>query len=453
MLLIKNKSSAATGGQRSGAMPLGEETVSGADLVESEKCGTESEVSKKRNNRKKKNGGGGAPSGGAPSVRDAEDAVEALPAHGETDAADGNVGKSASQIKREKQKAAAARRRAAVTATLCLDTHFATRYVDGAVGLEAERARLSSAAEANAARVTQLREAGKEPQEVAQIMHALAQAAAPRMTFDDACATLLRLPSLDAEGVRATDAAREVLDLARLETEQFQPGSNPKLLPRTLKWCAANLPALNALLAATPEAKADAPTGRLGLARLFLAELFITLATAKRPPLTSALVACRPAPAAALASLLLSTHSTSTILGDAVLRLIRATLQAGTKPLRAAALSGPEPLQSIVVAALFADVAAVQKKEKSRLAPLRPFWIEMATAVEAAAAADKEVKATLTAQEGWAELVAALPALRARHAEGYLCGPPPARPLEGMGGEMGELLAMLQRVQGNLPPC
>jgi hypothetical protein len=443
-----------------GALLPSDKTISGADLAEVDMCGAEGEAAKKKKNKKnKKGGGGGAPSGGAdagdqPSLQATQDAVEALAAHEDTGAADGNVGKSASQIKREKQKAAATRRRAAGTAaakSTCLDTHFAPRYEDGVVGLETERARLISAAEVNAARVIQLREAGKEPQEVAQIMHALGQETAPGMAFDEAAATLLRLPSLDAEGVRATDAAREVLRLARLEMEQLQPGSNPKLLPRTLKWCAANLPALNALLAAAPEARSDAPAGRIGLARFFLAELFITLAAAKRPPLTAALVKCWPPPATALAFLLLSTDSASTILGDAVLRLVRATLQAGTKPLRAAALSGPEPLQSILVTGLAPDVAAVEKKQKPRLAPLRPFWIEMATAVEAAAGADKEVKATLAGQEGWADLAAALPALRARHAEGFLGGPVPRRPLEDIGGEMGELLAMLQRVQDGLP--
>jgi hypothetical protein len=436
-------------------MPAEEESVSGA---ESDKSATGGEAAKKKKNKKKNRPS--APEADQSSLQTAEAALQtaeaaavAVPAQEVAGAADGSVEKSASQIKREKQKAAAARRRAAATSASkppCLDTHFATRYVDGVVGLEAERNRLSAAAEARTAKVTQLVLAGKDGQEISQVMRA--DEPQVHMPFDEVAATLLRLPSLDAEGAWAADAVCELLHLARGEIDDLEPGSNPKLLPRTLKWCAANLPALNALLAAAPEVRPDAPTGRLGLARLTLTMLFVALASAKRPPLTAALVACRPPPAAALASLLLSTNSSSTILGDAVLRLLRATLQDGTKPLRVAALSGAEPLQSIVVTALAPDVAALRVKEAPRLAPLRPFWIEVATVVAEAGGADKELKATLARQEGWVELEAALPALRARHTQGSLCGPPPVRPRGGVDGEMGEFLAMLERMQAGQPP-
>ena len=50
----------------------------------------------------------------------------------------------------------------------------------------------------------------------------------------------------------------------------------------------------------------------------------------------------------------------------------------------------------------------------------------------------------------WPELAAALPTLRAKWAEGAIwCGPPVARPAMqgGGGGEMGELMAMLAKLQ------
>jgi len=380
--------------------------------------------------------------GGTSSNPDGEEALGGEDALGE--AADG-AGKSASQVKREKQKAAAARRKAAAIAASSMDTHFSGRYADGEHGLIADRDRLLTAATPNTERYQKLRGDGMEGQQISEIMRAAAGGGCAPPTFEEATATLLSLGSLDAQCVQAADATRVLLGLAQAEVEQLQPGSNPKLLPRTLKWCATNMAALAALLELTPQARADAPAGRLGVARLSLVQLLDTLVAAKRPPISAALAACRPPLVASLARLMRAAP-TSTIFGCAVVHFLRSIFQAGSKPLRDASLTGAEPLQAVVVAALAADVSDVSTgATMAPLAPLRPFWIEIASVLQTAAAADKHAKAILAAQPGWPELEAALPTLRERYSEGCLCGPPPARTEGVMEGDW--LRAVCERMQ------
>ena len=125
-----------------------------------------------------------------------------------------------------------------------------------------------------------------------------------------------------------------------------------------------------------------------------------------------------------------------------MLKLVRAALP--VKPLRVAMLSPPRPgpasLQSMIVAGSGGGTTP----------PLasRGAWRELATAVDKAVAADKQAKASLAADESWSELVGQLPAIRERDQSSWQCGSPPARAgaMGAMGGEMGELMALLRRM-------
>ena len=212
----------------------------------------------------------------------------------------------------------------------------------------------------------------------------------------------------------------------------------------------------------------------------------MTLVSAKRPVLSSALAACQPPPASRAATLLEHYPAASLLQATrpppraqrpaapspphrrlareaargsssrpsqvAALALVRASLLGGSRALREATLSGSWAFHHSVVAALAPELArggaggggddgAAAPPPRASPPPLRPFWIE------AAAAADKRVASALAAS-GWSAVAEALPSLQRKHAQGTLCGPPPPRPLAPAGqGEMAELIAALQRIQ------
>ena len=190
------------------------------------------------------------------------------------------------------------------------------------------------------------------------------------LTFEGATAVLLEAaqsPATAAGSVGVADAARALLECVEADCAALNPNTNAKLLPRALKWCAGHVGALSTLLLPPPRprvtygeasAVADDPWAqRLGARRLALIEVFERLISARRPLLTSALAEQRPSPVC-LAVSLLAHHPAASVLGAALVRLVRATLQA--KPIRvavfAASLTGSAvaapPLPNIVATAL-----------------------------------------------------------------------------------------------------
>ena len=257
-------------------------------------------------------------------------------------------------------------------------------------------------------------------------------------------------------GVMLTDAIR-VLGQA-VAAELNQPVANSKLLSRGLKWCSQNLAALRALLLPPPrprvtyegELKGDETWARrLGVRRLLIVEILEHLIAAKRPPLTSALADARPSILLAAAQLLTS-HPTSGILGTALLRLLRGAMQ--VKALRMPLLTEQEGLPSLPT--MITD--SLSAADAAAIAPAsRATWLELALAVDKASGTDKQAKAALAAHPAWARLSATLEArvrtvLPAEPSQLWKCGGPPVRVNSQMGGEMAELMQLLQRMPAQL---
>jgi len=99
--------------------------------------------------------------------------------------------------------------------------------------------------------------------------------------------------------------------------------------------------------------------------------------------------------------------------------------------------------------ALLADALVAPDTPAIPLAS-RALWLEMAAALDKAATSDKQTKALLSADADWAAVAARLTPLREvalpdNPGLQWKCGAPPARGAgQGMGGEMGELLRLLQ---------
>jgi hypothetical protein len=272
--------------------------------------------------------------------------------------------------------------------------------------------------------------------------------------FDKAVALLASfgatgVPSHDGDAAELVDALRVVL--SHVEAESDAPVANTKLLPRGLKWCSQHLRVLHALLLPPPRPRvsygegpvADAWARRLGARRLLVVEILEKLVTAKRPVLTTALAEPSP-PVLSAAIHVLYRHPASGVFGAAVLRLVRSALLA--KPLRIALLSGPV-MPALLSAALCSDEGAPGGVPLAS----RPLWLEMACAIDKAAATDKQAKTLLQADPRWAEVSEQLAPMRERllpeHPSSlWKCGAPPARmgAMGGMSGEMGELIRLLR---------
>jgi len=257
------------------------------------------------------------------------------------------------------------------------------------------------------------------------------------------------VPSHDGDAAELVDALRVVL--SHVEAESDAPVANTKLLPRGLKWCSQHLRVLHALLLPPPRPRvsygegpvADAWARRLGARRLLVVEILEKLVNAKRPALTTALAEHSP-PVLSAAIHVLYRHPASGVFGAAVLRLVRSALLA--KPLRIALLSGPV-MPALLSAALCSDEGAPGGVPLAS----RPLWLEMACAIDKAAATDKQAKTLLQADPRWAEVSEQLAPMRERllpeHPSSlWKCGAPPARmgAMGGMSGEMGELIRLLR---------
>jgi len=283
--------------------------------------------------------------------------------------------------------------------------------------------------------------------------------------FDKAVALLASfgatgVPSHDGDAAELVDALRVVL--SHVEAESDAPVANTKLLPRGLKWCSQHLRVLHALLLPPPRPRvsygegpvADAWARRLGARRLLVVEILEKLVNAKRPALTTALAEPNP-PVLSAAIHVLYRHPASGVFGAAVLRLVRSALLA--KPLRIALLSGgggasgasetTSSLPALLSAALCSDEGAPGGVPLAS----RPLWLEMACAIDKAAATDKQAKTLLQADPRWAEVSEQLAPMRERllpeHPSSlWKCGAPPARmgAMGGMSGEMGELIRLLR---------
>ena len=284
--------------------------------------------------------------------------------------------------------------------------------------------------------------------------------------FDKAVALLASfgatgVPNHDGDAAELVDALRVVL--CHVEAESDAPVANTKLLPRGLKWCSQHLCALHALLLPPPRPRvsygegppvADAWARRLGARRLLVVEILDKLVNAKRPVLTTALAEPSP-PLLSAAVHLLYRHPASGVLGAAVLRLVRSALLA--KPLRLALLSGgggasgasqtTSSLPALLSAALCTDEGAPGGVPLAS----RPLWLEIASAIDKAAATDKQAKTLLQADPRWTEVSEQLAPMRERLLPEHpsllwTCGAPPARmgAAGGMGGEMDELIRLLR---------
>ena len=127
---------------------------------------------------------------------------------------------------------------------------------------------------------------------------------------------------------------------------------------------------------------------RLGRRRLIIIDLFTTLISTRRPPLTAALAEVKPSFVPTAVSLLLH-HRSSSILGVALVRLVDAALQA--KPVRQALLhptAQGETLATLIVSGLS---PALQATSDRALDASRPVWMELVAMLEKASASDKQV--------------------------------------------------------------
>ena len=214
-----------------------------------------SQADKKPRKKKKKKGGDGGAGDGDGGADDGDGGgIEAVANTDGGEAAGteaAGAGKSASQLKREKQKAAAARKKAAAAAAAAapdIGEIFSARHETGPEGL----------------------------------------------SFDEATAALLTASAETAHGVAAADAADALLRAAQAEVDALVPGTNPKLLPKALKWCSTNAAALCSLLdlpAASGGSGAVRPT--LGLARLRLLQLLVRRASSDGEAGEEAMAWCR----------------------------------------------------------------------------------------------------------------------------------------------------------------
>ena len=302
----------------------------------------------------------------------------------------------------------------------------------------------------------------------------------PSLSFEAATAILLRVSGGEpSASVDCVDALRSLISKVEAECELLAESPNPsaKFLPRTLKWLASNVALLQTLLqpptrprvtygsAATASAAALPPDGdtwkhRLGQRRLLVIELLLLLILARRPPLTAAIADARPSLVCTALSLL-PLHPRSSILAEALVRLLSVALQ--VKQLRASllttsALAHPS-IPAMVASALAPELApsltntpaaANGPASAGRLLgtePARPVWVTLAGVLEQLAASDKQAAERMAAEPGWTSLTAALPAMQSRVPAGWACGDPPekedARSI-GADSEMGELLRLLQ---------
>ena len=217
--------------------------------------------------------------------------------------------------------------------------------------------------------------------------------------------------------------------------------SSSKHLPRALRWCSKNV----AALALVMRAPAAADARRAGAHRFHIVRLLADLVGARRKELTASLLEKGAPNLLRLAALLLLRHPTSSPLHSAVDALVGAIASAGpsSRPLRHAMFvdaADGEAAAAALATALLSDALPTARAPLCRLA----------TSIEDAAADDASLRAALAKCQRWPELAAALPALRAKWAEGAIwCGPPVARPAMqgGGGGEMGELMKMLATLQ------
>lgn len=260
-------------------------------------------------------------------------------------------------------------------------------------------------------------------------------------------------------------AASATLLSSVLEELNEAPASNPKLLPRAMRWCAKNCAALSTLLRCAPTsakpAGAAAAAGsaaepgaageRVGRHRLFAVETVAALTRARRAALNTALLESRPCVVREAVGLMLS-HPTSSPIHLACLKLARELLgPGGAKPLRTALFTdGPAAHPPAVPMATLLAEAALRPAPHRRV--VRGPVLTLLSELAAAAEADKQLGARLAECPRWAELAEALPELIATTTPaGQLCGPPPERPAvtDGSGrinGEEAELMALLSRL-------
>jgi len=255
----------------------------------------------------------------------------------------------------------------------------------------------------------------------------------------DAAQELLSAPP-PAAGCGAA-VARALHSLQVHAAAEAAEASSSKHLPRALRWCSKNVVALALVM----RAPAAADARRAGAHRFHIVRLLADLVGARRKELTASLLEKGAPNLLRLAALLLLRHPTSSPLHSAVDALVGAIASAGpsSRPLRHAMFvdaADGEAAAAALATALLSDALPTARAPLCRLA----------TSIEDAAADDASLRAALAKCQRWPELAAALPALRAKWAEGAIwCGPPVARPAMqgGGGGEMGELMKMLATLQ------
>ena len=251
------------------------------------------------------------------------------------------------------------------------------------------------------------------------------------LALDAATTTLAAAVADDAgSSSEVLDALRTLIDHVDIEVAQLgaTQSASTKFLPKALKWLSLNAAVLHTLL--RPPAPARVTYGaraaaanflspgigggeywrqRVGARRLLVVELITVLIGARRPPLTAALAEVRP-PLVATALTLLPLHPASSVLGEALVRLTHAALQA--KPLRAPLLAGAPPgvpsIQAVVAAALAAVPAPGAASTKGHggvvdgavlaLDASRPVWMSLADELETLGQADKQVAEKLAAE-------------------------------------------------------
>jgi len=265
-------------------------------------------------------------------------------------------------------------------------------------------------------------------------------------TFEGATELLVALGA--GEPCRAAHVAAVELLAAAADSEAAEAaGNNPKVLPRALRWCSKNVGVLQKLLAcpsATELPQRDPARERVGLHRLHTISVLHALVRARRGALTGALLDAKPCVLGRAVDLMIG-HPSSPILGTAVLGLAADVLGGPSKPLRLGLLDEPPGAPPARVAALAQAVLSPLGAQ----AISRGRFLELTSQLRQASADDKQLALKLSTEPRWAELIGALPRLRASLLEGQLCGPPPPRPAAPGGGPMGEeasLIAMLQKM-------